>query len=163
MKKITVMLLLSIATISYTSAQTLPAINELKLNSDDACVAADKVALQVAEYLFATPFITDDEDRLRASAFINRWMDCTPTYTFLIDEDITANFDDDPDLVNMYMAALTVYTLQNPDVTDEDKISIGALKKVLDYADKDANMVLLTSRMQKLVEANKKKQLESAM
>ncbi|RYZ99163.1 MAG: hypothetical protein EOP47_17535 [Sphingobacteriaceae bacterium] len=153
MKKLGLIGLLCVFIIFNAAAQHLPQIDRYKLDTDEDCVAADKIALQVADYLFQTPFITDDDNRLRAGRFLNKWMEGTPTYTFMIDEDFTDNFEGDPDMLDMYMAALTRFTLQNPDITDDHKISAGAMKQVIAYAADDANNVLLSKRLQKLVTA----------
>lgn len=162
MKKLLVAIIALFATVN-TFAQTLPPLYRYDLKTEEGCEAADEVALQVADYLFATPLITDDENRLRAASFLNRWMEGTPTYHFIIDEDITANFDGDPELTDMYMAALTRYQLRNPDVEDEDKISYEALRQVLEYADKDENMVLLNKRLEKLIAANQQGRLNKVL
>lgn len=162
MKKLLVIVFAMFATVS-SFAQTLPPLYRYDLKTEEGCEEADAIALQVADYLFETPFITDDENRLRAASFLNRWLDGTPTYTFMIDEDVTANFDGDPELTDMYMAALTRFQLRNPDVKDEDKISVEAMKQVLDYANKDENMVLLTKRLEKLIAANQQGKLEKIL
>ncbi|RYY35401.1 MAG: hypothetical protein EOP46_10180 [Sphingobacteriaceae bacterium] len=162
MKKLFVIIIALFAAVN-TFAQTLPPLYRYDLKTEESCEAADEIALNVADYLFAMPLITDDENRLRAASFLNRWMEGTPTYHFVIDEDITMNFEGDPDLTDMYMAALTRYQLQNPDVEDEDKISYEALRQVLEYANKDENMVLLNKRLEKLIVANQKGQLEKVL
>lgn len=163
MKKLLLMLLLTSAVVLPSFSQTLPRIDRYDLETEEGAIDADSIALSVAEYLFKVPAIKDDPARLRAMSFLNKWMEETPSYEFILDEDIMANFDDDKDVTDLYMAALTKYQLQNPDVKDDRKISIEALKLLLDYADNDENYVLLRDDMNKLMAAYKAGRLEKAL
>lgn len=163
MKKLGLISLLFLFVVFNAKAQQLPPIDRFTLNTEEDYVAADKIALDVADYLFQTPFITDDDNRIKAARFLNRWMDGTPTYTFMIDEDFTDYFEGKPELTDMYMAALTRFTLRNPGVTDEDKVSIGSMKQVIGYASDENNKVFLPERMEKLVAAAEKGKLESVL
>ncbi|RZA01109.1 MAG: hypothetical protein EOP47_11850 [Sphingobacteriaceae bacterium] len=146
-----------------THAQSMPAIEGYSLETEEDYIDADKISPTVADYLFATPMVTDNENRIKASAFLNRWMDGTPTYTFVIDEGILEYFDNDPELTDMYMAALTRFTLQNPEIKNKDKIAVGALKQVLDYSNDDKNMVVQTKKLQQLLTANQNNRLEKEL
>ncbi|MCC8409947.1 hypothetical protein LJ707_13495 [Mucilaginibacter sp. UR6-1] len=163
MKKLLLMLLLTGAVVLPSFSQTLPRVDRYDLETEEGVIDADSIALPVAEYLFKIPAIKDDPARLRAMSFLNKWMEETPSYEFILDEDIMANFDDDKDITDLYMAALTKYQLQNPDIEDDRKISIGALKLLLDYADNDDNYVLLRDDMNKLMAAYKAGRLEQAL
>ncbi|GAA4314312.1 hypothetical protein GCM10023149_10430 [Mucilaginibacter gynuensis] len=163
MKKLLFAALLIAFTSYQTIAQVLPRLDKYNLETAEGAIDADSVALKVADFLFKTPLIRDDNSRLRAGVFLNKWMEATPTYTFMIDEDILDNFEGDFDLKDLYMAALTRFTLQNPNEKNEDKISVEAMKQVLAYANDDDNMVLLSKRMEKLIAANEKGKLEKAL
>lgn len=163
MKKLLLMLLFTSAVAFTAYAQKLPALDRYDLETEEGAIDADSIALPVADYLFKVPAIKDDPTRLRAMNFLNKWMEETPSFEFILDEDIMANFEDDKDLTDLYMAALTKYQLQNPDIEDDRKISIGALKILLDYADNDDNYVLLHDDMNRLMAAYKEGRLEQAL
>lgn len=163
MKKLLFVFLLTTLATYPVFAQVLPRIDRYNLATEEGCAAADKIALKVADYLFHTPMIKDDENRMRAESFLNRWMEGTPTYNFVIDKDVLDNFEGDVYLENMFMAGLTRFTLQNPSVKNDDAISIGAMKQVLDYANNDDNKVLLTRRLEKLLAAEQKGDLEKKL
>lgn len=157
------MLLLTGAVVLPSFSQTLPRMDRYDLETEEGVIDADSIALPLAEYLFKVPAIKDDPARLRAMNFLNKWMEETPSFEFILDEDIMANFEEDRDITDLYMAALTKYQLQNPDIEDDRKISIGALKLLLDYADNDDNFVLLRDDMSRLMVAYKEGKLEQAL
>jgi hypothetical protein len=144
-------------------AQTLPPLNKYDLETEEGCVDADTVALPLANYLLSVPAIKDEPNRLRAMSFLNKWMDGTPTYTFVLDDDIMDYFREDQDVTDLYMAALTKYQLENRNVKDEKQLSVGALKLLLAYADDEKNFVLVRDGLADLMKAYRNGKLESKL
>jgi 3-oxoacyl-ACP reductase-like protein len=160
MKKTLLLLLFVTITVSVFS-QTLPPIDAVRLKSTDDYRAADTVAQLTARYLIGTPVNRASETRLKAYGFLLNWMGGTPTYTFSLDNKATKYFHKDVDLMSVYAAALVLTEMENKSLANANKWTLISVKRLIVYIKESGNGVTITSRLQKLVDACDKGELES--
>lgn len=117
--------------------------------------------LKAVNYLYTTRYDADDLERLYATEYIMKWMAGTPDFTFDIDEKYSKSFAGDPELLNLYMAALAKQALEHPDrAVDKKYLGLGAVKMVLEYTSKGSNNLKQSNELKKMSAALKKGELE---
>lgn len=158
MKKL-LLLLIVISAGSSAFSQTMPAIDGLKLTTGEEYRAADTIALQVANYILATPSDEKSTTRLNGTSFLLKWMGGTPDYSFDLDKNVIKYFEKDLDLMGVYMAALTSSALQNKTVKDSKSLTSLAAKRFVIYINNPASNVNMTGKLRKLIEADQKGEL----
>lgn len=134
-------------------SQSLPQVVGVKLTTKKDYRAADTIADKVADYILKTPSDQKSTPRLNGISFLLHWMRGTPDYTFDIDQNVVKYFEDDTDLMGVYMAALTASGLQNKNVNDPKALTSLAVKKFIDYINNNSNGVKLNGDLKKLIEA----------
>lgn len=153
--------LLFISNLSFS--QTSVDFESVKLEKASDYKSADTLAHLAANTLLSTPVDQNKTDRLKMAQFIMKWMAGTPDYTFSFDNSMKA-FNNDLDLMTLYLASLTKYCLENPAQSKEDDmIKVNAWKILLSYCDNASNNVKLTKKVKKLIEANKNGMLEKEL
>ncbi|WP_295674720.1 hypothetical protein [uncultured Mucilaginibacter sp.] len=158
MKKL-LLLLVVIAAGSSAIAQTMPPIDGLKLTTKEDYRAADTIALQVANYILATPSDEKSTPRLNGTSFLLKWMGGTADYSFDLDEKVIKYFVKDLDLMGVYMAALTSSALQNKTPKDSKSLTTLAAKRFVEYINTPANNVKMNGKLKKLTEAEQNGEL----
>lgn len=114
-------------------SQILPNFKQIKLNKRVHFKEAEPAINLTIAYLFNTPIDKKNKARAEAGQFLLKWMNGTPDYTFYLEEKETSYFNTDADLMLMYMAGLTKFSLENRDVKDQKIKILGALNIVLPY------------------------------
>lgn len=160
MKKTILFFLLFSVGISYSYSQDLPNLKHVKLKKRSNYKGTEQLVLKVTDYLFATPIDKKNTSRTEAGQFLIKWMNGTPEYTFLLEEKETNFFNTDSDLMLMYMAGLTKYTLENPTVKDQKVLVLGTMQLILPYLDKQNSKKSWSALLWQLNEANQKGKLE---
>jgi len=161
MKKIMLFSVFLLLLTSASPAQELPNLKHIKLNKKAHYKEVEPTVLKVTEYLFATPVNHKNTSRKEAGQFLLRWMNDTPFDTFVLDEKATNFFNTDTELMLMYMAALTKFTLENKLITNQKGKVFGALQLVLPYLDKQENKKSWSKELWQLVDSYKNGKLES--
>lgn len=161
MKKIIPFFLLFFACITYSYAQDLPSLKHIKLNKNAHFRTSEPITLKVITYLLETPINKKNKSRTEAGQFLLKWMDGTPDFTFYLEEKETNFFNTDADLMLMYMASLTKFSLENPAVKDQKSLVIGAMSILLPYLDKQEDKKSWSRELTQLNEANKEGKLEA--
>jgi len=159
MKKIILFFLLTVS-LSYSYAQELPNLKHIKLNKNSHFKDTEPIVLKVVSYLFETPIDKKNKARTDAGQFLIKWMNGTPGYTFYLEEKETNYFDTDSDLMLMYMAGLTKFTLENKSVKDRKALVLGTMKITLPYLNNQENKKSWSKDLWQLNEANQKGKLE---
>lgn len=160
MKKTVLFFLLLSIGISYSYSQEFPNLKHVKLNKRAHYKGTETVVLKVTQYLFATPIDRKNPSRTEGGQFLIKWMNGTPDYTFFLEDKETDFFNTDSDLMLMYMAGLTRYTLENPSIKDQKKLILGTMQLVLSYLDQQINKKSWSAKLWQLNEANQKGKLE---
>ncbi len=161
MKKVIPFFLLFFLCISFTYAQELPNLKHVKLNKNSHFKSAEQTALKVISYLLETPINKKNKSRTEAGQFLLKWMDGTPYHTFYLEEKETIFFNTDADLMLMYMASLTKFSLENPAKKDQKTLVLGALTILLPYLDRQEDKKSWSRELTQLNEANKDGKLEA--
>ncbi|MES2416960.1 MAG: hypothetical protein V4541_02170 [Bacteroidota bacterium] len=160
MKKIALFSFFLMISISATLSQELPNLKHIKLNKNTHYKDIEPVVIKVTNYLFATPLNDKNDSRREAGQFLMRWMNGTPYNTFLLEENQTRFFDTDAELMLIYMAGLTKFTLEHKTVTIQKEKVLGALQLVLPYLDKQTNKKSWSKELWQLMDSYQKGRLE---
>lgn len=146
------------------AAQSLPNLSVIKLEKVSDYRAANPFALQTATFLLTTPFNKENKDRITGLEFLIKWMTGTPDHSFVIN-DVEKNITKgDEDILGLYLAALTRYTLENKEAAkDINNLKIKAVILLLDYCENKANNIKMTKQLKKLAEARVRGELDKAL
>ncbi len=142
-------------------AQELPDFSTIPIEAkEDFTATADNAALQAASYLLSTPMDAKNINRLKCTSYVIKWMTGTPDYNFTLDEQATKFAKKNDDLLGLYMAAMTKYSLENKaDAKDQNKVKLNAVKSIITYAKDPKNNVKVNGELKKMTEADEKGEL----
>ncbi|MDQ7948387.1 MAG: hypothetical protein REI78_13720 [Pedobacter sp.] len=141
-------------------SQDLPVLKQIKLNKNSQYKAAEPSVGKVVDYLFATPINKKNKTRNEAGQFLLRWMNGTPDFTFFLEEKETDFFNTNSELMLMYMAALTKFALENPNIKDQKAMVLGAMSIVLPYLNSQDDKKTWSAELWQLNDAHQKGKLE---
>lgn len=133
--------------------QELPNLKSIKLNKKAGYKHAEPTILKVVDYLFQTPIDKKNKARNNAGQFLVDWMNGTPDYIFYLEEKETSFFNTDSDLLLMYMAALTKFSLSNPIEKEKKQQALGAMNLVLPYLYQHSDKKTWTKELWQLYDA----------
>lgn len=159
MKKVLFFFLL-FTIVSYSYSQELPNLKNVKLNKHSQFIDTEPIVIKVVNYLLETPIDKKSSARTDAGQFLIKWMNGTPAYTFYLEEKETNYFDTDSDLMLIYMAGLTKFTLENKAIKDQKTLVLGTMKSILPYLSNQENKKSWSKDLWQLNEANQKGKLE---
>ncbi|KQC02504.1 hypothetical protein [Pedobacter sp. Hv1] len=160
MKKTILFFLLCTLGINYSYSQDFPNLKHVKLNKKSNYRGTETLVLKVTDYLFATPIDKKNTSRTEAGQFLIKWMNGTPDYTFLLEDKEVDFFNTDSDLILIYMAGFTKYTLENPTIKDQKALILGTMQLILPYLNKQNSKKSWSTKLWQLNEANQKGELE---
>jgi hypothetical protein len=160
MKKLFIICWLCVAVNATLFAQSPPAFDQVKLKKNKDFKLAEPIIQQTANYLLTTPIDRDTSRRLHSAEFLMKWMEGTPDYTFILNENTTKYYSNDINLMAVYIAALCKAAVQKPGI-DTKTLNISAVKILLDYAGNTGNDVKWTDELKELSDANNNGKLES--
>ena len=121
---------------------------------------AEKYALEASNFVLSSPLSTNEKERAAATAFLLKWMEGTPDYTYAIESPIITKLEsENKGLTGVYLASLTKASLEGK-VEEPEVAMVSGIKAVLAYSEKPANKVAPSETLTKLSELNKKGELE---
>lgn len=121
--------------------------------------AAEPEILENANYILQHPVSQDDQSKI-AIQNILRWMEGTPDYTFTLDGSIGKFIEKSPETLGIYMAGMTKYVLENPDMAkNQNEVTYNTFVILLDYAEKPANGISLSKDLKKAIDAKNNNKL----
>lgn len=161
MRKLILFLLLFSIGILNAYSQELPKVKHIKLNKKAHYKSAEPEVLKLVNYLFETPIDSKNYIRKEAGEFLIRWMNGTPDYVFVLEDKEINYFNTDADLMLIYMAGLTKFTLEHPTIKDQKQLIIGTMKLVLPYLDQQIDKKSWSNQLWQLNDANLKSRLET--
>ncbi len=141
--------------------QQLPPLKNIKLSKRTSYKQQEPVVLKVVSYLFQTPIDKKNKSRTEAGQFLLNWMNGTPDHIFYLADEQVAFFNTDRDLLLMYMAALTQYTLTHPEMSDQKLLVLGAMSLVLPYLDQQEDKKSWPKELWQLQDAFEHHRLEN--
>ncbi|KAF2518778.1 hypothetical protein E0W68_08500 [Flavobacterium salilacus subsp. salilacus] len=159
MKKILFSFALFLAIVT-THAQSAPDFSKYPLNNEKNTRAADATALQAANFLLKTPINFKEADRKSSIAFLIKWMEASPDYTFSLDNSMIILDDDDVNYSALYIAAMAKYQIENKVYESTDDSKVQTWKIIAEYVANPNNNIKVKGKIKKLVEANEKNKLE---
>ena len=160
MKRILLLSLFILLTLSTAFSQELPNLKHVKLRKKAHFRDINPLVLKVTDYLFATPVNHKNTSRKEAGQFLIKWMNDNPFDTFILEEKETNFFNTDTELMLMYMAGLTKFTLEHSSIINQKEKILGAMQLVLPYLDKQENKKSWSKELWQLVDSYKKNELE---
>ncbi|HZY36472.1 MAG TPA: hypothetical protein VFE53_07485 [Mucilaginibacter sp.] len=138
-------------------SQSMPPLDSVTLASPADYRAAEPTALQISNYILATPSDQKSLPRLIGARFLLDWMGGTPDYTLNLDKNVIKYFENDIDLIAVYTAALASTAIENKVLIKDSKaINSLAVKKFIAYINNINNKVDLNSTLKKMIEADQK-------
>lgn len=154
-------LLLSFCLNGLLQAQKLPDLSSISLAKEsDFNAAANDAALKVATYLLSQPIDADVSSRKEAGAFLVKWMEGTPDYSFQLEPSVMALTDQNPEILSVVFAGMVEYVLNNPQKKDEvAATTIASVKKLIAYASDPAHHLTGNKSLQGAAAADKKGKL----
>jgi hypothetical protein len=146
--------------VSFT--QTLPDYSAIKLEvKEDYNSTANDAALQAANYILSTPIDNNNIDRIKSIDYVSKWSQGTPDYHFTLGDKIMQEFYlENDDLLDVYMAAMVKYVLENKEDSKEQKrIKLNSAKLIIAYSKVSKNNVKFDKELENLIEADNKGEL----
>jgi hypothetical protein len=155
MKKIIFIALITLfSTISF--GQNFSELANSEFKSVESYKSAENKVLVCANYLFNNPGNKAELNRLNAIQYIMKWMAGTPDYTFEIGEKAMELTKGKPDLLALYMAAITKVVIENKDgELSNDDIYNGAEKLLVNYCSISDNKMKPSKKIRKLIKKAK--------
>jgi hypothetical protein len=148
----------------YGNTQTVPNFDIIKLEKASDYKAAVPFVLQTANYLLSTPFRNDNKDKTNSLQFLGKWMNGTTDYAFVFGDVVDKIGKGNNDLIGLYMAAMTKYTLENKAAAKDPKVvELNSFILLLNYCENKDNNMKMSKQVKKLSEAKEKGQLEEAL
>ncbi|MDI1315995.1 hypothetical protein [Flavobacterium sp.] len=138
---------------------------KIVMKTDADFKAADKYALEASNYILSVPIDKNDITQLKAVRFIINWMEGTPDYTFnIVSPSITKLTQENESFLGIFYAGMTKYTLENPTKAEDMKaVQLNGFKSLVAFAEKAEHKVAITPTLKKLLDANKKGELEKGL
>lgn len=138
---------------------------KIVMKTDADFKAADKYALEASNYILSVPMDKNNSTQLKAVRFIVNWMEGTPDYTFNIDSPIVSKLtEENESFLGIFYAGMTKYTLENPTKAEDMKlVQFNGIKSLVAFAEKAEHKVSVSPILKKLIDANKKGELEKVL
>jgi hypothetical protein len=153
MRRLLFFLFIICSTITARAQLVFP-YGDIKLEKPGDYIATEPMALSAATFLLTTSFAEKDEKRLNAIKFLSNWMAGAKSYSFYM-RGMAQDLSDDINLIQLYIAAMARYTLENK-LTYANPLTVdaNAAKMVLAYCDDSKNNFKLKKKYRKILEKN---------
>ncbi len=155
MKKILLIILMVCA--SHVSfAQDFSALANYEFKSVESYETEKEKVLMCANYLFDHPANQSELNRLVSIAYIMKWMEGTPEYTFQIDDKAMELTKGNKDLLGLYLAAMTKVVLDNKgDKLTEEQIYNQAEDILVNYCSNSKYKMKPSKKIKKIIKSRK--------
>lgn len=142
-------------------AQLRPSYQKIKLQTaEDFTNEANSAALEAAHYILSTRINDNDSERLLASAYLIKWMQGTPDYTFELHSTVLKSTHGQSGLLIVYMAALTKVVLDNSiESSSKEEINLQTARLLIHYAQNKKNKAKVNRDFKKMMAAEKENKL----
>lgn len=153
-------LILFVFTAISSFAQT--DFSTIKMEKDSDYKPAEKYALEASNYVLSVPLDIKNPKLANATKFLLKWMEGTPDYTYIIESPVITKLNSENEgLLGVYFAGMTKFCLENPaKAQDPQLVMVSGIKTVLAFSEKPDNKVVMSDTLKKLIELNKKGELE---
>lgn len=133
-------------------AQDFAAYNQLSMSAPKDFKTMESKVLEASNYLFQHPVNKDKDNRQQALAFILKWMEGTPDYTFSIGQEATEITKGSSELFGLYLAAMSKAVLENlTEPLSDQRIHELATEILVQYAADENNSLKPNKALKKLI------------
>ena len=137
--------------------------NKIKLVEPSDFEFAESSVLNAANHILSLPISVNDSQSTREKQFIFDWISRTPNFTFPFDR-IHKITKDDGNLYLIYIACLAKFRIEHEENSaTPNEVMFGSAKLFLEYCTNPNSKIKLTKRLRKLLEADKRGQLEKVL
>src|SRR5690349_5019108 len=124
-------LLLAIPFVSQ--GQDFSSLKSLEFKSKEDYKQHESTILEMSSYVLSVPIDNANTNRLIALQTIIKWMSGTPDYQFGIDAAVEPLMKKNDEIIGLYMAAMTKYSLSNKEMAaDQNAVKLGSFTLLLD-------------------------------
>jgi hypothetical protein len=149
------LLIIASFTALNSKGQELPNLKDIKLSKRIDFKNAENTVAKVIDYLFQTPIDSKNKARNEAGRFLVDWMNGTPDHVFYLEEKETSYFNTNSDLLLMYMASLTKFSLIQPSEKGKRQQALGAMNLVMPYLYQHSDKKTWNKELWQLYDASK--------
>lgn len=134
--------------------QSFSAYEHYTFHSKEDYRQQETVVREMAGYILRVPVDAANKDRTVALRMVVQWATGTPDHSFTIDESLGPLMRKNDEIVGLYVAAMTNYTLEhqgeNPDANTR---KLQAYTMLLNYCENRVNGVRRTKELDKAIQA----------
>lgn len=162
MKKCFLLLLVLTSVVSFSQTD----FSKVARTSPADFKAAEKAVLEASNYVLSTPLDGKDPKRIAAVKLVHDWEVGTEEYSFIIEDSpiVQKVKAENKDLEGIYLAAMAKITLDDPKQNEDvPGLMVKGIKAMVSYAEKPANKVEMTPTVTRLIELNKKGELDKLL
>lgn len=149
MKKFFLLLIVVFAT-TFANAQ-FAYLNDVQLDTDGDFQEYVDVAIDCCDYLLLTPFDKKDVERQAATAFIIRWININPAYSFEVTKDIRSLTQENEELVGLYTICCVKLMLDAEAKELTGNLQNEAINSFIAYCSNPMNKIKLTKEIKKII------------
>ena len=127
---------------------------EIKLDKPADFKNAEPLVMSAANYVLSVPYVKTDNNRSAAASFLGNWVTGANEYHLRL-PDIMMEVVDNRPLLDVFVAAMAKYCLENKTLSSNPKIlEHGQVQYVLAYVNKPENNMPLKKKIRKRLEEN---------
>jgi hypothetical protein len=148
--------LLLVGCLGAASAQDYSKLDSIQLTEKADFARNESLVLECSNYLLSSPIklVADDANHLKALQLVIRWMEGTNDYSFNIDESIGKLVEENQTILNIYMACMTKFVLENKDKAKDDAaVKYGSFLLLASYCEDSSKGVKQGNEVANLVTA----------
>lgn len=133
-------------------AQDFATYNQLSMSAPKDYKSLEPMILEAVSYLYSQPVNQDKENRQQALAFIMKWMEGTPDYTFSIGQEAMELTKGNSDLFGLYLVAMSKAVLENlTEPLSDQRIHELATETLIQYTADEKNGLKPNKALKKLI------------
>lgn len=152
--KINVILFLLLLSAFISRGQDYSSFQSLEFKSKDDYKQYEDKVLEMATYVLSVPIDNANKNRLIALQTIINWMSGTPDYQFGIDASIEPLMKKNDEIIGLYMASMTKYSLSNKEkASDPGAVKLNSFSMLLEYCEKESNGIRKFKELDKAITA----------
>ncbi len=146
---------------SFTNGQTFTVPN-YKFEKDSDYKKYEEYVLPCIDYLKNTPLEEEPQKRKEATAFLLAWMTGTPTTVIEMGTPLMegADINKNPEMMIMFMAGWTEYSLKHPERRDNKvALNVAGLETMMAFYEKNEKALKKDKKVKNLMKVAKEDQL----
>lgn len=150
MKKLLLISIISLFTMGL-SAQSCHVPKDYVLKKAEDYVKYEKDVIACFDWLMKTPANEQLTKQKKVKAFLLAWISGSPKVSIEIHPDLVNFTKKNPDLLFIFMAGWTKYSIQNKDYTDVAKGTLAGIESVITYYQKNIKFLKKDKHVEKYI------------